>query len=175
MKHPLERVPSPYRKPLFFTFLFVTCILFAIFRVLDQPLHTDAAPSGVVSFELAGSPGKSQEIVSSWSQKGMLFAALGLGLDYLFMPAYALALAFGVLLAIQKHTGWVRSLGALAGYAALSAALFDAVENYALWKVLLGAFKSYYPLVAAACASVKFGFLLFGFGVVLLGLILPKK
>ena len=175
MPHPLERVPDQYRRPLLIAFLFLTLALFAVFRILDQPLRTDAAPNGIVSFELAGSPGNSQEMVSSWSPKGLLFAAFGLGLDYLFMPSYALALAFATLLVMQKHVGWIRSLGSLAGYGALAAPLFDAVENYALWKVLLGAFKSYYPLIAAACATLKFGLLLFGLLIVLLGLVYPKK
>ena len=36
-----------------------------------------------------------------------VFAAFGLGLDYLFMPVYALALAFGTLLAAERHGGWL--------------------------------------------------------------------
>jgi hypothetical protein len=192
MLHPLEFVPTKYRKRCFFTFLFLTLLLFAIFRVLDQPLRTDAAPNGIVSFELAGNPQTARAITDSWKQMSLLlssvagranpdivdvpyaFAAFGLGIDYLFMPLYAFALAFGTLLAAQKQGGWIQSLGAVAGYGAFVAALFDAVENFALWRVLLGAAESAYPAIAAFCATIKFTLLLFGLIYGLAGL-LPKR
>ena len=99
MKHPLDFVSDSFRKRLFFIFLFLTILLFAVFRVLDEPLRTSAAPNGIVSFELAGTPANAEAMVSSWSQDGKFFAAFGLGIDYLFMPLYSLALAFGTLLA----------------------------------------------------------------------------
>src|SRR5688572_25662669 len=138
MRHPLEFVPASSRRRLFFTFLALTVFLFAIFRVLDQPLRTDAAPNGIVSFELAGKPQVARAITDSWKQTSLLlsaipgqpnpevvnipyvFAAFGLGIDYLFMPIYALALAFGTLLAAHRHQGWIQSLGAVAGYAAFA-------------------------------------------------------
>jgi hypothetical protein len=105
----------------------------------------------------------------------MLSAAFGLGLDYLFMPLYAIALAFGTLLAAQKRKGWFRSLGAVAGYGAFVAALFDAVENFSLWQVLLGASESSYPAIAAFCATIKFALIIFGLIYSLLGWLLPSK
>jgi hypothetical protein len=175
MKHPIEFVPNEYRKRFFFKFLFLTLILFAVFRVLDQPLRTSAAPNGIVSFELAGTPQNAQQMVSSWSSEGELYAAFGLGIDYLFMPLYAFALAFGTLLAAGRHGGWIRSLGAVAGYGVFAAALFDAVENFALWQILLGAYESSYPMIAAVCAAIKFGFLIFGLVYAFVGWLLPKS
>jgi len=180
MHHPLEFVPDQYRKRLFFTSLVLTLVLFAVFRVLDQPLRTNAAPNGIVSFELAGNPQTAQAITDSWKQMSLLLsavagqpnpdivnvpyvlAAFGLGLDYLFMPVYASALALGTLLAARKQEGWLKSLGAAAGYGAFAAMLFDAVENYALLQVLLGNIQSSYPALAAFCAILKFGLILFG-------------
>jgi hypothetical protein len=190
MKHPLEFFPVPLRKSFFLTFLFLTIILFAIFWILDQPLRTSAAPNGIVSFELAGTPLAAREITDSWKQLSTLlsatgrpnldivnaayvFAAFGLGLDYLFMPVYALALSFATLLATQKHTGRIRLLLALAGYAAFAAALFDAVENYALFQILLGWVNSSYPEIAAFCATIKFGLLAFGILAALIGWFFP--
>jgi len=184
--HPLEFIPREYRKRIFLTLLALTLILFAVFRVLDQPLRNDVAPNGIVSFELAATPEKAFQIMVSWEplgfvspdilrMKGYMHAAFGLGLDYLFMPVYALALAFGTLLTTQNHVGWIKSLGALAGYGAIAAALFDTVENFALWQILLGAYESSYPAVAAVCASFKFGLIVFGLLVGLIGWLLPKK
>jgi hypothetical protein len=186
MRHPLEFVPDDYRKRIFLTLLVLTLSLFAVFRVLDQPLRTPAAPNGIVSFELAGRPEKAFQILVSWvasdSQqpeisriRPYLFAAFGLGLDYLFMPIYAFALAFGTLLAAGRHAGWVKSLGAVAGWGAFAAAGFDAVENFALWHVLLFAYDSPYPLIAAICAATKFALLIFGLLYALIAWLLPAK
>jgi hypothetical protein len=192
MKHPLEFPPVHLRKPFFLTFLFLTLFPFSIFRILDQPLRTDAAPNGMVSFELAGTPLAAHEITESWKQLSTLlsatgrpnpdivntayvFAAFGLGLDYLFMPIYALTLSFATLLAAQKHIGWIHSLLVLAGYGAFAAALFDAVENYALFQILLGRVGASYPEIAAFCATVKFGLLIFGVLAIPIGWLLPAQ
>ena len=193
MQHPLEFVSIEYRKRLFSTFLFLTIILFAVFRVLDQPLKTPAAPNGIVSFELAGSSLQAKAITDEWKRSSLLlsevvgqanpdivnipyvFAAFGLGIDYLFMPLYAFALAFGTLLAAEKHSGWIKSLGAVAGYGAFAAALFDAMENYALFQILLNRVYSPYPEIAYYCASIKFGLLIFGLLYALVGWWFPKK
>jgi hypothetical protein len=193
MRHPLEFVSEQYRKRFFFVFLFLTIVLFAVFRVLDQPLQTSAAPNGIVSFELAGSPLQAQAITDEWKRSSLLlsevagqpnpdivnipyaFAAFGLGIDYLFMPLYAFALAFGTLLAMGKHSGWFKSIGAVAGYGAFAAALLDVVENYALFQVLLGRVYSPYPEIAFTCASLKFGLLIYGLLYALIGWLLPKK
>lgn len=193
MLHPLELIPDIYRKRLFFTFLFLTLSLFAVFRILDQPLRTPAAPNGIVSFELAGSPLQAQAITDEWKRSSLLlsevagqanpdivnipyaFAAFGLGIDYLFMPLYAFALAFGTLLAANRHGGWLKSLGAVAGYGAFAAALFDVVENYGLFQILLNRVYSPYPEIAFYCASLKFGLLIFGLLYALAGWWLPKS
>lgn len=192
MTHPFESLPLHVRKPIFFTFLFLTLVLFSVFWVLDQPLRTDAAPNGIVSFELAGNARTAILITDSWKQMSLLlsatgapnpdivnvpyaFAAFGLGLDYLFIPIYALALAFATLLAAQKHTGALRSMAVAAGYGAFAAALFDAVENYALFQMLLGAFDTGYPAIAAFCAIVKFSLLVFGILVSLAAWLLPPR
>lgn len=177
MKHPLEFISREYCKRLFFTFLLLTLLLFAIFRILDQPLRTAAAPNGIVSYELAGTPEKAFQILLSWetTPRAYSFAAFGLGIDYLFMPIYALALAFGTLLATEKHSGWLRSLGVVAGYGAFAAALFDAVENFALIRVLLGAFEPLYPSIAALSATVKFGLLGFGLLVAIAEGVIPRR
>ena len=192
MHHPLRSVPPEYRKRFFFTFLFLTLLMFAVFRVLDQPLRTQAAPGGIVSFELAGDPLAARAILESWNQLSTLlsatgkpnpdivnvayaFAAFGLGLDYLFMPIYALALAFATLLVTQKHAVLLKSLAILAGYGAFAAALFDAVENFALLQILLGSVDSSYPEIAAFCATLKFGLLAFGILAALIGWFFPTQ
>jgi hypothetical protein len=194
MKHPLQTISPASRKPLFFAFLAGTLVLFAVFRVLDAPLQTPAAPNGIVSFELAGTPFQAQAILDSWNEPSYLassvagepvsgmvspafsFAAFGLGIDYLFMPVYATALALGILLAASRHNGSFFTLGAWLGWGAYAAMLFDGVENYVLARMLLlNEVWSPYPQVAAFSASIKFGLLSLGLFFALAGWLWPKK
>ena len=194
MQHPLNFLSTRVRKRPFLAFLAGTLILFAVFRVLDAPLRTSAAPNGTLSFELAGTPFQAQAILDSWNEMPYLFsdvigksvpgmvspafsfAAFGLGLDYLFMPVYATALALGILLAAGRHTGWFARLGSWLGWGAYAAALFDAVENYSLARMLLmNQVWSPYPEVAAFSATVKFRLLSLGLVYALVGWAWPKR
>jgi len=103
-----------------------------------------------------------QGILRSWDADARTYAAFGLGLDYLFMPAYALALSTGILLMVKGRKGWYPQLAAWMGWGVFAAAVFDAVENYALWQELTGPVISPYPEVAALCASMKFALLIAG-------------
>jgi hypothetical protein len=143
--------------------------------VLNAPLITSAAPGGIVTFELAGDIKPAAEILGSWDSRAQLFAAFGLGLDYLFMPAYALALSRGILLSAGRHAGAFAKLGAWLGCGALIAPLFDAVENFALWQFMLGDFQALWPRLAATCATVKFALLLAGLAYALIGWLWPKR
>jgi len=187
MRHPLDPIPVIARKPLFFAFLAGTLILFAVFQQLDTPMKTSAAPNSIVSFEFAGTPPQAQAIIDSWLEAesesgpgfvnpGFAYAAFGLGIDYLFMPVYATTLALGILLAARKHSGWFMILGAWVGWGAYAAAVFDAVENFALARMLLlNQVWSPYPEVAAICASVKFGLLIIGLIYALVGWLWPRN
>jgi len=193
LSHPLDFIPVNVRKPIFFALLAVTLSLFAIFRVLDAPLRTSSAPSGIVSFELASTPSQVQAIIDSWHEMTYLtsslagepvpelvsrayaFAAFGLGIDYLFMPVYASALALGILLASSRHQGWFTVLGSWLGWGAYVAALFDVIENYALARMLLmNQVWSPYPQLATFSASVKFGLLALGLLYILVGWLTPE-
>jgi hypothetical protein len=174
MKHPLEFMPVNLRKPLFYVFFALTILIFGVFRVLDQPLQTLAAPNGIVSFELAGKADSSQSMVDSWDANARLSAAFGLGFDYLFMPTYALALSLGLLLAIGNKRNRYAVFAAWIGWGVFVAAIFDAVENYALWRVLTGDVVSPYPEIAALCATIKFGLLIAGLVTALSGRLFSK-
>ena len=162
MKHPLEFIPLNLRKPLFYVFFAMTIAIFGIFNILDQPLRTNSAPNGIVSFELAREVESAQSIVASWDVSARLFAALGLGFDYLFMPTYALALSLGLLIAVGNKINRYAIFAGWMGWGVFVAALFDAMENYMLWRVLTGDIISPYPEIAAICATIKFILLILG-------------
>ena len=174
--HPLSFIPENKRKRVFYFALAATLIVMAVFQlVLDPPLKTPAAPNGIVSFELAGSSLKAQEIISSWNATAQLYAAFGLGFDFLFMPLYATAISLGVLLAAGRHPGWFASLGAWVGWGAFTAMLFDAAENICLFNLLLGISGGSYASMAALYATLKFGLILLGIAFALIGWVWPKS
>jgi hypothetical protein len=174
--HPLTFIPNNNRRRIFFIFFAVTLLIMAVFRfVLDPPLQTEAAPQGIVSFELAGTQAKAEEIISSWDASAQLYAAFGLGFDFLFMPVYATAIALGVLLAAGRYPGKFESLGAWVGWGAYAAALFDSAENICLFNLLLGNTGANYANMAAIYASAKFGLILLGVAFAVIGWVWPKK
>lgn len=173
MRHPLEFIPAHLRKPFFYFFFALTLIIFGVFRQLDLPLQNASAPSGTVSFELAGNVNSSQHIVDSWTADARLFAAFGLGFDYLFMPVYALALSLGLLLASDANPR-LNLFFAFMGWGAFAAAVFDSVENYALWHILTGGAASPYPQISAICATIKFALLILGLVTLVVGKVIKK-
>jgi hypothetical protein len=114
--------------------------------------------------------------LSSWEGRASLFAAFGLGLDYLFMPSYALTVALGALLAAGQHSGWLARLGTWAAYGVFTAAVFDALENIGQADQLLnGVITAPVTHFVGVCASIKFTLLLLGILYGLVGWVLPKK
>ena len=90
--HPYQRIPPQHRSAVFLSFLALTLVLMFVLLRIDVPLQTTAAPKGIVSYELAGSVDGAQRILDSWNPTARLYAAFSLGLDYLYMPAYAIVI-----------------------------------------------------------------------------------
>jgi hypothetical protein len=140
-------------------------ILMAVFTIVGAPLTTAAAPQGIVSYELAGTPAQAQAIVDSWDTRARLVAAFTLGLDYLFMPVYSTAIALACAWAaarLARRGGRTARLGIWMTAGQWAAAVFDAVENVALTVMLLGGVSEPWPALAAACAAIKFALILAG-------------
>lgn len=96
-RHPLAWIPSRARRGVFLSLLAVTLLMMLVFGITGAPLTTEAAPQGIVSFELASTTAQAQHIVSSWDGAARLRASFGLGLDYLFMPLYATTIGLACL------------------------------------------------------------------------------
>ncbi len=176
MSHPLSFISNSTRKPAFFALLAWTLVLFAVFQLLNKPLITSAAPAGIVSHQFAWMPEKAQAILSSWDEHASLFAAFGLGLDYLFMPSYALTVALGALLVAGRHSGWLARLGTWAAYGVFIAAFFDGLENIGEVQQLLNGFiTSPVTHFVGGCAYIKFSLLLLGCLYDLVGWLIPKE
>lgn len=139
--------------------LTVAAVLLTAMVRLDQPLRTAAAPHGIVSFELAGTPAMVQAILASWGSDGRRQALLSLRLDYLFLIAYALVLWMLCRMVASAWPDRYRRLsrtGSIVGNAQWAAALLDVIENSMLQIILAGSLAALPPLVARWCALVKF-------------------
>ncbi|NOZ48825.1 MAG: hypothetical protein GXP37_02100 [Chloroflexi bacterium] len=144
------------QRQLFVISLIATAGLMVVLQGIDVPLRTSAAPQGIVSFELAGSVATAQAIVQSWDASALAHAGFSLGLDYLFMLAYATTFMLACLWAqAQWRPGWGHRLGALLAAAMPVAALADAIENLALWRSLQ-VVAAPWPQIGRSMATIKF-------------------
>ena len=136
-----------------------------------------AKPS-IVDFELAGTVDKATAIINAWDTQDKVRAGFSLGFDFLYMPVYSTLIALvcvwgaGVLMSMR----W-RVTGLALAWGLWVAALFDAVENFALAMLLFGTPAAPYSQVAQICAMLKFGLIMLGlvFGVMALAAYLVKK
>jgi hypothetical protein len=173
MKHILDWIPPQFRLQAFLNALFLSITLLFGFQVLDAPLRNPVAPTGIVSLELAWTPGEAEAIITSWDTRAGQFAAFGLGFDYFFMPVYALAIAAGSLLAAGRHPGRFARLGNWMGAAAMAAWVFDALENMGEGLQLFQGQYGWAPFVST-CATIKFILILAGILYGLIGWLWPK-
>ncbi len=92
LPHPFQWLSTSRQKGAFVLSVAITLAVMAGLMVLDRPLKTEAAPHGMVSFELVGDLCLARKMVESWGQTGRVYAGLSLGLDYLFLVAYPVSI-----------------------------------------------------------------------------------
>jgi hypothetical protein len=159
MTHPFGWLPPGTRRRAFRAVAALTLLVGAALGAGGAPLRTPAAPRGIVSFEFAASTAVAERILASWDERARVAAGLNLGLDYLFLVAYALAIGLGcarVADALRARAPRAAALGDGLAWGALAAGGLDAVENAALVALLLGARAPLLAPLAAACALPKF-------------------
>jgi hypothetical protein len=171
MHHPFESIRSSVRDRLTPPFIGLSLLLLFILNLVGQPLVTPAAPYGMISFELARDVDQAQAVLDSWDRIAQLRAAFSLGLDYLFIPLYAITLTLTCLWAarFRRERRRLPTLlvtiglpGTLLAWAQSLAAGLDAIENVALVRMLFGGVTSPWPQIASICAAVKFSLLAVG-------------
>ena len=171
-RHPFEWISLSAQKRAFWVLFVVTIIVMATLQVLDTHLKNEVAASGIVSFEFAGDLSLAQKMVESWGRKGRIAAGVSLGLDYLFLLTYAGSIGMGCVLvarSVSMRSKQLFSVGVFLAWALLVAALLDAVENYALIRILLGSNLTIWPKVAKWCAIPKFAIVVAGLVYLLIG------
>jgi len=160
------------KKNLFWISLAFTLVLFASINQIDQYLQNEIAPDGIVSFELAKTLEQSTSILNSWDAEAKIYAALSLGIDYLFMVAYGSFFVLAVLLLAEKlQNGFLKKTAKIMAFVILLAALLDGIENFGLIQLLIDDPTQLMASLAFYCASIKFGLLGIGVVYLLAGLI----
>lgn len=138
------------------TLLVTAVLLLVVLLVVNQPLRNTGAPQGIVSFQLAGTAEHARAIIQSWGAENLVWAKASLWLDFLFIPAYLLALLHLTRHFMQDRPGvrertiarWVRALF-------LTAGVSDATQNILL-------LNNFHPpedtltLYATICALVRY-------------------
>ena len=176
-RHPFRWLAEGAQKRAFVFLLIFTLVVIAGMQALGGALNTEAAPQGIVSFEFAGDLPTAQKMLASWGAEGQVRAGLNLGLDYVFMTAYAATIGLGCVLMAGKLEARFKPLattGTVLAWGMLAAALLDALENYALIRVLLGSENALWPAMARTCAGPKFLIVAVGLVYLLLGAVLAQ-
>jgi hypothetical protein len=167
MTHPLAAIAPETRARIFIALLIATLVITFLFRFIGPAQPT------IVDFELAGSVPNAQAIIDAWDETDRIRAGFSLGFDYLYMPVYSTTIALACVLAagVLKGKAW-RSIALLLAWGLWAAAIFDAIENAALFTVLLGNNVAPYPQIAQICALIKFGLIVAGLVYAAIGLVL---
>jgi hypothetical protein len=166
----------------FWLALAATLVVMAVMNVIGVPLVTEAAPFGIVSFEFAGNADQTGRILASWDETARLYAAFSLGLDYLFMVVYGLALGLGTASGVKSLAvrGWPPGERAhwLSWFFPL-AIFFDAGENALLFRQMVQGPGEMLAWGAAVLAAIKFGLiflgLVFGFYALVVSLLVRQR
>jgi len=138
------------------TMLVTVAVLLVVLTVINQPLQNTSAPQGIVSFQLAGTADHARNILLSWGEEGLVWAKASLWLDFLFIPAYLLALLHLTRHFMKDRPGvrertiarWVQALF-------LTAGVSDTAQNILL-------LNNFHPpgdtltLYATICALVRY-------------------
>jgi hypothetical protein len=175
LHHPFEWLSEANQRRAFVVSTVLAIVVMVILQVLGRPLITEAAPAGIVSFELAGNILAAERMLESWGDAGRVYAGLSLGLDYLFLVAYPVAIGLGCVLvahSLSQRSRLLSMMGIILAWGQFGAALLDGLENYALIRVLLGSQHKLWPLLAQWWALLKFFIVALGLAYVLFGAVL---
>lgn len=173
MDHPLTKIQPGRRRPIFIALLLITLLVMVVLNLTGKPLITEAAPRGIISYELAGNQETAQAILDSWDDLAKIYAGFNLGLDYLYLILYSTTIALAIfwLVDLLKIGRVVRRLAVVLATTLSAAAILDAIENGALFTMLVNQVTAPWPQISFICAAIKFGLVILGISFVIVGFI----
>jgi hypothetical protein len=141
----------------------------AVMTVLENRMRATGGP-GIISFELAGSGFRAEQIMTQWGRDGQRAARASMWLDFGYMTTYGILAALLVERA-RRRRGHSRALTSAVAVAVAG----DAIEGVSLLKVLDGEHVDNYARRARAAALVKFAALAATLGYVLAEAASPRS
>lgn len=174
MRHPFQAIPASSERVVFIGLTVATLVLMVLMNAIGAPLKNETAPSGIISYELAGNFQNAQQIIASWDGSARLHAAFSLGLDFLFLVVYSSAIGLGCLLAgkaLSRRKWPLVALSVPLAWGLWLAAFADAVENIALTLILFGNPAEWLAPLARWSAIIKFGLIFAGLVYAFMGLV----
>lgn len=167
MRHPLESLRD--KRQAFGWLLAATVVL-----TLALQLMGPADPT-IVQFEFTWNSAAADALIHSWSTEQQLRAAFSLGLDFLYLPLYSTTIALACLWATEGRPESWQAAGRWFAWGAWGAAVFDAVENLALYRLLLGPATDAAALLSSLCATAKFTLIALGIGFAIAALLTGRR
>ena len=159
MPTPFDWLNAPHR---WIAFALLSAAALAAAAALSKQgagLVTPQAPYGVLSYEFAWNAARAEAILGSWSDRTH-DAVRQIRLDFGFLLLYPLAFSLGCAALAGSPRGSYPLLGAILAWAVLAAAPLDALENYALLRMLARSPSDSLARLAALCAGLKFALVL---------------
>ena len=172
MLHPFAWLATSYRWALLAILLAATVFLAVTLTVQGSSLKTSVAANGILSYEFAWNQARAQAILDSWSSIEPT-ARRQLLLDFGFLIAYPMLLSLACAMLAGSSFNSMAGVGVFISWAVLAAGPLDAVENFALLRMLdQGAIQSLARL-SGWCAGIKFLLVFSALGyIVLQGLVI---
>ena len=174
---PYNRFPDAVLKKILYITGATTLAITVIFNILDRSLVTPEldVPDGMIAFELTNNLHTARLMIDSWGTYGKLTAAFSLGLDYLYLVVYSLFLGIAAYMTGKKLSNrsfLFSKTGYHLSWMILLAALFDSIENFALYRILIGCQHKIWASTAFYFATIKFTIVLVTLLYLLIGLIM---
>ena len=165
--HPYQKLGAERRSRLLFGLLISTGLLFAAAAYAASPLINDAAPRGLLSYELGGSVDEIKTVLDSWHDGHRIRAGFALGFDFLFMLSLTNFLALAAVHAsyrVRSKTRELSRVGPMLAWGQWIAGTLWVAQNLLLFTMLTGPVTSPRPEIVFWCGTVKFSLL--GLGLV---------
>ena len=143
-------------------FALTNAALFAPLAVAERRMKATGGP-GIIPFELAGTPERSQRMLDTWGEEGQAAARTSLLLDFGYLVTYTGLGVIGCLAAADafEDAGWspLAAAGGGLAIAQVAAGACDAAENTTLLQILRHGTGAGRPARARAFARAKFALL----------------
>ena len=169
-KKPWSLLSPPQGRRTFRALLLTWLALTIALWLVDRRITADS-PHGIVAYELARTEVAASEILDSWDSRARLYAAFSLGLDYLYLVVYPALLSLACVLVAGRldRSPRARILGHILARLMIAPLVLDAVENFALLRMLVDDADDGWARLAFWCAVPKFGVLLLGLAYIAVG------